>query len=560
MDSSKLNKIIIALVVLIIIVIIVLISKSGSTNSGPDTAKIVLLGSEKVVVNQYGNYSELGYKIVDQKSSGYDVKIEGKVDTNVSGVYNIEYNLYSKDGKLLSSATRQVYVMEDDLSSTRIFLKGNAVEYYFIGDFKDSGAEAYRNADDISSLIRTDSNVNVNQAGSYIVEYYIMAGSAKKSVVREVNIVDLTINKSVNKSSHIIDLTINIPGYDHVVLPNGGTNKSSKITYKYGLSELKDEYVFEVYLKSGSHKKYVIKVSELGADTITGSCTLSYANNTTTITMTVNDINNVKKFRVANTDFTGTTKVVNGYYSKVSVGVYNYANQVSTITCTGVVPTPTPKPTPVPTPEPEPEEEFDEGIKTIVGHSGGTKPCGSDVTEANEELASEIEKYGSKTRAAVASAGLFLANYKYDIPYYWAGKRTETGLDPKWGCNGWGMDCTGFVKWAFIQAGFSSDIIPRAAMEQSMWGSFNAAKHLYEFNSNNLSKADEIRPGDVVSTPTVHMGLVIGVDGGFVQVAQESGGISVLKIRKDNGKLATGGASGFTHFVLLSEFYDEYGN
>lgn len=558
MDSGKLNKIIIAIVILIIIVIIILISRSSTTGTVNDTAKIVLLGSEKEVVNQYGNYLERGYDIVDKKSSGYSVKIEGKVDTNVTGVYNVVYNLYSSDGKLLSSVTRQVYVMEDDLSSTRIFLKGNAIEYYFIGDFKDSGAEAYRNADDISNFIRTDSNLNVNQVGSYTIEYYIAVGTAKKSIRREVNIVDLNINKSINKINHTINLTINIPEYDYIVLPNGGTNKSSNIIYKYGLSELKDEYVFEVYLKSGSHKKYIIKGSELGADTITGSCSLSYANNTTTITMNVNDIKNVKKFRVSNIDFTGTTKVVNGYYSKVTVGVYNYVNQVTTITCTGIIPTPTPSPTPVPTPEPD--NTFNEGIKTIRGHSGGSKPCGSDVTEANAELASEIEKYGLKTRAAVASAGLFLANYRYDIPYSWAGKRNETGLDPKWGCNGWGMDCTGFVKWAFIQAGFPSNIIPRSAMEQSMWGSFNASRYLYRFNSDNVKLAQKLRPGDVVSTPTVHMGLVIGVDGAFVQVVQESTGINVIKIRMDNGKLATGGDSGFTHFVLLQDFYDKYGN
>ena len=386
MSSNILNKIIIAITVIIVILTIILLSKSCSMES--DTAQIELIGSEKIVLHQYDNYIEYGYKIVNKKNNDYNVKIDGKVNTSVIGNYNITYNLYNNKDKLLSSVTRKVFVFEDDLSTTSISLKGEATEYYFVGDYKDSGFTAYRNNQDISNTVVTNSNVDSSKQGRYTVEYYIQGTNSKKSVTREVYIIDLDVNKTILKSEHIIKLSINVSGYDHVVLPNEGTNKNSNITYKYATGNLRNEYVFDIYLKTGSHKKYVIDKSELGVDSLSGTCTLSYGNKTTTITMQMNDISKVSKFKVSGEEFTGTTKVVNGYKSKVTVGAYNEAGQVTTITCTGTPPTPMPKPTSTPKPTITPEPY----TPTVVTHISFVQGYDNKQTVCKTFLASGFNK------------------------------------------------------------------------------------------------------------------------------------------------------------------------
>ena len=550
MSSKMLNKIIILLIIVIaIITIILFMPKRENVN-----VTLELLGSEKIVLHQYETYNEFGYKI-NNKIDGYYVKVNSTVNTSVMGTYNVVYNLYNKNNELVSSLTRKVYVIEDTLETTTLVLKGDAKEYFFQGDYVDHGIEAYRGVEDVSNMVVTSNNVNPNKVGSYIVEYYITNGSYKKNITREVNIVDYKINKVIDKEKHTIKLIIDVDGFDYVILPNEKTYKNKELTYNYVVSNLKEEYVFDIYIKGGSHKKYSVLKNELGADKISGTCSLKYANKSTIVTIKMDDLSLVSKFRIGSEDFKGTTKIISGYKSKVTINAYNYANQVTAITCTGTPPTATPKPTA----KPSSTQKLDKGIKKITGHTSGNIMCNYDVSYDNIALDNAIKKYGYRTRGAVMAAGIFLANYKFNIPYKWAGKYFERGLDPSWGCNGWGLDCTGFTKWAFIQAGFDPNIIPRSGQDRNSWGTVNPLKYTVPFSASTRSIADSIKPGDIVTTPYVHAGLVIGVNNDYVQVVQESTGINVIVLRKIDGRLPDGSASGFTHFTLLDEFYKVYG-
>ena len=113
MDSKKLNKIIIAIIAFIVIITVVLFTSTSTTK---DIAEIKLLGNDKITLHQYDNYVEYGYKIINQlDNESYNVKVEGIVNTNSIGEYTIIYNLYNSKNELLSSATRKVFVYEDDL-------------------------------------------------------------------------------------------------------------------------------------------------------------------------------------------------------------------------------------------------------------------------------------------------------------------------------------------------------------------------------------------------------------------------------------------------------------
>lgn len=96
---------------------------------------------------------------------------------------------------------------------------------------------------------------------------------------------------------------------------------------------------------------------------------------------------------------------------------------------------------------------------------------GSSVEQLNAQIAQAVSAAGGRTKAGVVAAATnlikILAGYNFKIPYYWGGKYDAVGVDGKWGGNGpaklnpnsgitrsnYGLDCSGFTKWAFMQAG-----------------------------------------------------------------------------------------------------------
>lgn len=94
---------------------------------------------------------------------------------------------------------------------------------------------------------------------------------------------------------------------------------------------------------------------------------------------------------------------------------------------------------------------------------------GSSVSELNEKIKNAVTVNGVGTREATVAAAMTLigtlADYGYKLPYYWGGKYTSLGVNPKWGSNigksaesagghyyyYGGMDCTGFFDWAVSQ-------------------------------------------------------------------------------------------------------------
>ena len=103
------------------------------------------------------------------------------------------------------------------------------------------------------------------------------------------------------------------------------------------------------------------------------------------------------------------------------------------------------------------------------------------------------------------------------VHYFWGGKYDKFGPDPSWGeprtvtSEGsantgkelpWGLDCSGFVTWAFIQAGYTAGEIGHGTWNQ--W-----------FASNEISLL-ELRPGDLVfqnpypGSGGNHVGICVG--------------------------------------------------
>ena len=554
-NSNNIKKYITIGVFIIVIIALILLLFGGSK------AKIKLIGDSKMSIYQFDKFIDPGYEIVGS-DEGFYVNIDGVVDSNVIGTYYLEYLLYSANGSLVSKAKREIKVLYDDKSDILMYLKGENEEYFFVDDYIDHGAEAYNGAIDISNQIIIESNVLKNMVGKYEVKYQIKNNGNIKEVTRIVNIIDLNVENNNDYDNMMINFTINCMDYSYTILPDGTKMYSKYIHYKY--KDIKS-YEFDIYLKSGSHKKYVIDMANMDREGPVGTCSLSYSNNQTTITMKVTDKSGIKKYSYNGLEFYGNTTTINTKATNVKVRAYDNYNNYRDITC---------------------GSQYGTSFRNInVDNSGhiqgksGYIVCNStSFVKENQELDLLMQSYGYKTRDAVAAAGLYLATYKYDIPYFWGGKYVKKGLNPAWGCreahstdhgcskpmtsnNSYcqlGLDCAGFTAWAFAQAGFDSSIIRKSGQSEGMWGNFNAQNHRFAFNSTNRNMADLIKPGDIVHKPG-HVGLVIGVEADRIQVAEMTGPIIIDIINKNNGN-SLNGQSSFDDFVLFEDFYKMYGN
>ena len=545
--NNKMNKIIILIIVaLIILAIFILVNKNGNT------VLIKLKGNNSITIKQNEQYIEPGYEIVNDSDNNYYVNIDGVVNTDSIGTYSLKYNLYNKNGKFISSVVREVNVIAGDLSRVSLVLNGDDIEYYFVGDYSDKGVTAYDGASDISNTVIVDTELNPNVAGKYLVKYQIKKNGSVKEITREVNIIDLDIKENVIYSRKLINLIVSCDNYAYTLLPNGDREYSKDVEYTFNDTGI---YNFDIYLKSGSHKKYSVTLLNVDNANFNGTCSLFFENNTTKIIVNMKDESLVSKYSYNGLDFYDNTKLINGYVGNVTIKVYDYINNAIDIKC---------------------KNNFDYSFKTINNNKSGFIKCGTNISNEDKELEAIVQSYGYKTRDAVAAAGLYLVNYKHNIPYFWGGKYVKKGFNPKWGCREkvyskvicsrelggeyceLGLDCTGFTSWAFAQAGFDYSIIRQSSQSEGNWGNFNAKAHRFAFNANNLSYINQIKPGDIVHKPN-HVGLIIGIDQNTLQIAEMTGPIVIDIIDKTTGA-SINGHSSFDDFVLFDDFYNMYGN
>ena len=152
-------------------------------------------------------------------------------------------------------------------------------------------------------------------------------------------------------------------------------------------------------------------------------------------------------------------------------------------------------------------------------------------TNMENELKLAIEEGGGKgTKGGLVAAAEYLASLEYRVPYsrhsstedpssarrHW----NKIGLNHNWGTSSWGLDCTGFVGWAFKQVGLSCP---------------GAKANIENWVGNYYSK---IKPGDVyyglglrankstgkTSYTQTHIALVIEVNNEGFWIAESTTG------------------------------------
>jgi len=175
-------------------------------NSMPDNIApvITLIGNDPQTITLGGTYSELGASATDNFDGDISVNIIADisaVNTEVSGSYNVTYNISDTAGNAAIEVIRAVNVVVvviDDIAPV-ITLTGNNPQTITVGStYTELGATAMDNVDgDISGNITTDAAaVNIAVAGSYNVTYNVSdaAGNTAVEMIRTVNVVTVIVD------------------------------------------------------------------------------------------------------------------------------------------------------------------------------------------------------------------------------------------------------------------------------------------------------------------------------------------------------------------------------
>lgn len=218
-------------------------------------------------------------------------------------------------------------------------------------------------------------------------------------------------------------------------------------------------------------------------------------------------------------------------------------------------------------------------------------------------LENRIENAGFKTRAGVVEAARFLLfDFKYKIDYFFENGRLSGGqnyvdgegryyhkglylheskfaeIDKSfsgpaiWGCplmnfedygykykngsyNSNGLDCSGFVAWAFINGGF--DIGDKGSGDNEKDDTeINDIGGEKVFVTDELFESNKVKAGDLIGY-WGHIGLIVGIDDKNIYVAESLwtfGGVAVNKYKK------TEVDNLFKQVILLDDLYKKDGN
>ena len=173
------------------------------------------------------------------------------------------------------------------------------------------------------------------------------------------------------------------------------------------------------------------------------------------------------------------------------------------------------------------------------------KEKGWSLEELNKLIARSVRAAGLYTKVGAATAAVSLQTvlaqkYSIKLPYWWGGKSWDLGADAKWGSYRYkysdvfdreylyyGMDCTGFTTWAYVNAGYRVGEDGTNKYPAYAWGWLYKS---YQYKEEN----GEI--GDFIAS-SAHVKIIVGkTEKGFI-VAEAANGmmITVQSYSKPDG-------------------------
>lgn len=434
-------------------------------------------------------YKEPGYKVFNSAGKNLNDKVEiiGEVDTSKKGNYKLIYSL-KDENNVVTTATRTIIVMDTEISltlqnssytNTNVKINVKIIDNYFDYLILPNNTK-----------VTTDTySYTVSENGKYTFTAYNTKGMTKESTIEVKNIDRTAPNGSCVINSNGTGSIINISASDKSGIKkyvyNGKTYTSTKITLS---SSIKNANV-SIYDNAGNQKTITCKLNQ--GQTTAPSTKPSQTPSQTPSTKPNNNtayISNITKDGViVNIKAASNGSTIEGYY-------FSYTNQRPNKNTGGYLKTSKENIDVVRLPGTtyvwlEDKNGNISGPKTITltndvlfttvsGYTileGTTlstylKNKGWSIEGLNNLIARSVRAAGLYTKEAAATSAVALETvlaqkYKIKIPYWWGGKSWSIGADSSWGKyrtkngNGltyyyYGLDCTGFTTWAYVNAGY----------------------------------------------------------------------------------------------------------
>ena len=474
-------------------------------------------------------YKEPGYQVFSTTSSDLTskVKVSGNVDTSKRGTYKLIYSVVDNSGVTIS-VSRKVIVMDSDVSLTLnpdgYTNKDVVINAYVVDEYFD-----YMILPNNEKVTVSSYSYKVNENGKYTFKVYNKKGSVKESNIEVKNIDRVGPSGSCKISYENNGAVIKVSASDVSGINRYVYNNKEYSNSNISLSTYVDSAKVLIYDNAGNSKEIsckaeavpivksidkdgiIIKVNakKVGAD-ISGYY-FSYTNERPNkdsggYIATSNESIDVVRL-------VGTTYVwVEDKSGKIS------KSKKITLSSNLFL------------------DIFNNNVKILKGISleDYLNKQGTSPDELNKLLARSVRAAGLYTGEAAATAattltGVLAQKYKIRLPYESAGLHFKIGVRKSWGkytfnyntrVDGYaGMDCSGFVSWTLVNAGYNVSSNPL------YWGGFK----IYDFSRENGEIGDVLTVG--VKQGNRHVKIIIGkTDEGFL-VAEASGGYSGVLIR-----------------------------
>lgn len=149
--------------------------------SGLFVPTLELIGASSMAINMNETYHDPGAKSVFRfMDNSSHIIVENKVNTQKLGTYQVIYRLDNADKQIVRN------VVVTDNKSPDLRLKGEASMKLFIGErYEEPGYLAYDNYDgDISDQVKTKTNVDFNQTGTYFITYQVKDSHGNEASAR----------------------------------------------------------------------------------------------------------------------------------------------------------------------------------------------------------------------------------------------------------------------------------------------------------------------------------------------------------------------------------------
>lgn len=296
---------------------------------------LILNGGKDIVVYQYEEYVEEGYKAYDNKGNEYndEVKITGEVNTTVTGEYQIKYQYRDKE------VIRVVTVLPLVESETFLILKGESTMFLNVGDsYVEPGFTVLDTINEYSNEeVTVTGQVDTSKVGTYKLVYKLIDKN-NISIIKErtVIVIGSNINVSYSPTSFTngkvtIYLTVKDNYFDYVVLPDGSKRSDRNITYEV----LKNgNYKFKIYTKTGNNKEEVIVINNIDSSKPNGSCSGYYLENKTYVTVNAKDNSSgINKYVIDGKEFKKNVITLDGEIKNVTVSIYDNVGNSNNVSC-----------------------------------------------------------------------------------------------------------------------------------------------------------------------------------------------------------------------------------